>query len=181
MQIAERREIITSINSTTISSEKEGMVSEEDERFFLEPKSSLPDDMDTPSSSIVEPVGSSLTDYARVAANKYDDVMSKSDITLPPKRYLDSDSKEKIKGKTSEKATTYELPPFVSEISTTYESSKDTDESILHHLTDDADVTIDEDVKSPPLAGPNVMNVILVAAECAPWSKTGTMSNDIFI
>lgn len=32
---------------------------------------------------------------------------------------------------------------------------------------------IDEDVKPPPLAGANVMNVILVAAECAPWSKTG--------
>jgi len=29
-------------------------------------------------------------------------------------------------------------------------------------------------VASPPLAGPNVMNVIVVAAECAPWSKTGT-------
>ncbi|KAG6484524.1 hypothetical protein ZIOFF_053043 [Zingiber officinale] len=28
-------------------------------------------------------------------------------------------------------------------------------------------------LNSPPLAGPNVMNVILVAAECAPWSKTG--------
>lgn len=27
---------------------------------------------------------------------------------------------------------------------------------------------------SAPLAGPNVMNVIVVAAECAPWSKTGT-------
>jgi starch synthase len=24
-----------------------------------------------------------------------------------------------------------------------------------------------------PLAGPNVMNIIVVAAECAPWSKTG--------
>lgn len=24
-----------------------------------------------------------------------------------------------------------------------------------------------------PLAGPNVMNVVLVGAECAPWSKTG--------
>ncbi len=28
-------------------------------------------------------------------------------------------------------------------------------------------------VALPPLAGPNVMNVIVVAAECAPWSKTG--------
>ena len=24
-----------------------------------------------------------------------------------------------------------------------------------------------------PLAGPNVMKVVLVGAECAPWSKTG--------
>jgi hypothetical protein len=27
--------------------------------------------------------------------------------------------------------------------------------------------------QSPPLAGDNVMNVVLVGAECAPWSKTG--------
>ncbi|KAL2329968.1 hypothetical protein Fmac_017549 [Flemingia macrophylla] len=29
----------------------------------------------------------------------------------------------------------------------------------------------------PPLAGTNVMNVILVAAECAPWSKTGGLGD----
>ena len=28
-------------------------------------------------------------------------------------------------------------------------------------------------VKPEPLAGPNVMKVVLVGAECAPWSKTG--------
>ncbi|CAK9863923.1 unnamed protein product [Sphagnum jensenii] len=32
-------------------------------------------------------------------------------------------------------------------------------------------------VASPPLAGPNVMNVIVVAAECAPWSKTGGLGD----
>lgn len=31
--------------------------------------------------------------------------------------------------------------------------------------------------KSPPLAGDNVMNVIMVAAECAPWSKTGILDH----
>ncbi|MCO5557127.1 hypothetical protein L7F22_010683 [Adiantum nelumboides] len=30
---------------------------------------------------------------------------------------------------------------------------------------------------SPPLAGPNVMNVVVVAAECAPWSKTGGLGD----
>lgn len=30
-----------------------------------------------------------------------------------------------------------------------------------------------EVVPEPPLAGDNVMNVVFVGAECAPWSKTG--------
>lgn len=37
---------------------------------------------------------------------------------------------------------------------------------------EDSDSTI-EDAKPPPLAAANVMNVLLVAAECAPWIKTG--------
>ncbi|KAG9451318.1 hypothetical protein H6P81_011283 [Aristolochia fimbriata] len=34
-----------------------------------------------------------------------------------------------------------------------------------------------EEAKPPPLAGANVMNVILVAFECAPWSKTGGLGD----
>jgi hypothetical protein len=33
----------------------------------------------------------------------------------------------------------------------------------------------------PPLAGENVMNVIIVSAECAPWSKTGSFFLSNFI
>ncbi|KAJ0704289.1 putative starch synthase [Helianthus annuus] len=179
-QIAERRDIITSINNTTVSSEKEEIVSEEEERFFMEPESN-------PYRGIVEPVGSAVPDNVLVPDNKYvdndddddgdDDDTLKSGMKLPPKSYLDSDFKDKLHGTSSENATRYELPPFVSEISTTYKSSIETNEPTLHHVTDDADVKIGEDVKSPPLAGPNAMNVILVAAECAPWSKTGGLGD----
>jgi starch synthase len=34
-----------------------------------------------------------------------------------------------------------------------------------------------EEPVEPPLAGPNVMNVIMVGAECAPWSKTGGLGD----
>lgn len=33
--------------------------------------------------------------------------------------------------------------------------------------------------KPPPLAGPNVMNVVMVGAECAPWSKTGAKAGEL--
>lgn len=29
----------------------------------------------------------------------------------------------------------------------------------------------------PPLAGENVMNIVMVGAECAPWSKTGGLGD----
>eukprot|EP00898_Chlorokybus_atmophyticus_P003706 jgi/Chlat1/4336/Chrsp29S04501 len=31
--------------------------------------------------------------------------------------------------------------------------------------------------KKEPLAGPNVMNIVIVASECAPWSKTGGLGD----
>nr|DAD20387.1 TPA_asm: hypothetical protein HUJ06_021850 [Nelumbo nucifera] len=37
--------------------------------------------------------------------------------------------------------------------------------------------TEDETVKSPPLAEDNVTNIILVPAECAPWSKIGGLGD----
>ncbi|KAK1266425.1 hypothetical protein QJS04_geneDACA000593 [Acorus gramineus] len=76
----------------------------------------------------------------------------------------------------------------------TYESSDLTDDRLgslteinLESASDDADpgaanskpdfAATEENENPPPLAGANVMNIILVAMECAPWSKTGGLGD----
>ena len=50
-------------------------------------------------------------------------------------------------------------------------------ESSSKEVTNEVDNAESEGEKLPPLAGANAMNVILVAAECAPWSKTGNLTS----
>ncbi|KAM1118789.1 hypothetical protein ACFX2I_043059 [Malus domestica] len=45
----------------------------------------------------------------------------------------------------------------------------DLKEPSVEEVNDGATDFTSKDVKPPHLAGPNVMNIILVAAECAPW------------
>lgn len=63
-------------------------------------------------------------------------------------------------------------------LSRTYKSSSIKDKEDKH-LEDFEQVNhpVGEDATPPPLAGANVMNVILVAAECAPWRKTGGLGD----
>ncbi|RXH91554.1 hypothetical protein DVH24_020577, partial [Malus domestica] len=45
----------------------------------------------------------------------------------------------------------------------------DLKEPSVEEVNDGATDFTSKDVKPPHLAGPNVMNIILVATECAPW------------
>lgn len=78
----------------------------------------------------------------------------------------------------SDSVKTDVLPPFVSSISETTiprDEREGKDETTTHLEADrgESSPTV-ENAGPPPLAGANVMNVALVAAECAHWIKTGT-------
>ncbi|KAG6495133.1 hypothetical protein ZIOFF_042924 [Zingiber officinale] len=63
--------------------------------------------------------------------------------------------------------------PFISDAVVDY-NLEFTGETDLPISDEQQDVPPEEgNLDSLPLAGPNVMNVIVVAAECTPWSKTG--------
>ncbi|KAK3212662.1 hypothetical protein Dsin_017368 [Dipteronia sinensis] len=99
---------------------------------------------------------------------------------LPPKRTsINIDSPKQMKDTNSEAAWSTELPSFLSRTSkiSSLKDEEDLKDLNLQEVTIEAtDPTVDY-AKPPPLAGANVMNVILVAAECAPWSKTGGLGD----
>lgn len=66
------------------------------------------------------------------------------------------------------------LPNTAEEIYKAQDDQLDEPEIQYDETTDEQIVDSKEGNKDSSLAGPNVMNVVLVAAECAPWSKTGT-------
>ncbi|XP_031094614.1 granule-bound starch synthase 2, chloroplastic/amyloplastic-like [Ipomoea triloba] len=61
--------------------------------------------------------------------------------------------------------------------STLEDEKRDLRESSSKEIDVGTEDPVNEDLKPPPLAGTNAMNVILVCAECAPWSKTGGLGD----
>ncbi|KAK4477609.1 hypothetical protein RD792_016846 [Penstemon davidsonii] len=83
---------------------------------------------------------------------------------------------QQLKATSSEGVRSMEAPPFVpwNSVVIPNPETKELKDTTVNTVTIDP---TKEDAKPPPLAGANVMNVILVAAECAPWSKTGGLGD----
>ncbi|CAH9088840.1 unnamed protein product [Cuscuta epithymum] len=88
---------------------------------------------------------------------------------------LDLDSQNSLKS-FSREGTLSDVPSSSKSSPSSIEHEK-TDLSASSSKDDETGDPISVDFKPPPLAGANVMNVILVSAECAPWSKTGGLGD----
>ncbi|EEF30534.1 granule-bound starch synthase 2, chloroplastic/amyloplastic [Ricinus communis] len=188
-QIAERRKLVSDIKSSIIDQEL-------DSTSYDQTESSLPNPNNgsTSVNILEQQIGSiSPSSYVSSAADVRPENTSSafseghSIDERDPKQHESPKTVSSIKNSTrqlnqvsSEKAWSDELPTFLSNRETSMLNDGMTEsstESTLHKVDNVENIPMTEDTKSPPLAGANVMNVILVSAECAPWSKTGGLGD----
>ncbi|XP_023912722.1 granule-bound starch synthase 2, chloroplastic/amyloplastic [Quercus suber] len=189
-QIAERRNLVSSI--------KDSIINQEDDEVSYEGRgnSSPNPDLASASDKSVDDHNSGIpsNNYARLTVDEeletlpsdfsrdLNEVKKESEEVAPlRKASSDVDSASHLKETNPEKVWLDGLPSFLSSPS---ESSSITDKkheifnkTSLAEVDGEANDPAIEEVSPPPLAGANVMNVILVAAECAPWSKTGGLGD----
>ncbi|KAF9626187.1 hypothetical protein IFM89_031314 [Coptis chinensis] len=148
-QIAERRKIVSSIKNSIISTE-------EDVASY-----NASDD---------------------VNVKRFGESDEEPERSLPLELYS-SDVNFPIVGKiVSDSVQSDVLPSFLSKTSESHVLDNNDKEKLEETCFEDVNVETniapgEEEAKPPPLAGANVMNIILVAAECAPWSKTGGLGD----
>jgi starch synthase len=186
LQIAERRKLVSSIKSSIINQE-------DDEVSYEERGKSSPNlDLASASDHTVDDHNSSIasSSYAPLAVDEvpetldsessgFDEVKKEyGEGSLLRKTSSDEDTTKKLKDINSKKVWSDGLPSFLlssSDTSSVVDGNNEISNKTSLTVDGEAENPVIEDVKPPPLAGANVMNIILVSAECAPWSKTGTV------
>lgn len=83
---------------------------------------------------------------------------------------------EQIKNKLYERPDTKDISSSIRTSSLKFENFEGANEPSSKEVANEAEIFESGGEKPPPLAGTNVMNIILVSAECAPWSKTGNLT-----
>ncbi|KAJ4832965.1 Sucrose synthase [Turnera subulata] len=184
-QIAERRKLVSSIKDSIIDPEKIAGSFEEDENRNSGVASNTVDDLlDEQNGSIRS------SNYLNSTADKVPEFASSAPIggyskgekaptkSLPPKKASSTEkSTQYVKPSSSEKSRSEKLPSFLTkpqEVSHVNDQSHEVLNELTLPFESDSNT---EGAATPPLAGANVMNVVLVAAECAPWKKTGGLGD----
>ncbi|GMI99238.1 starch synthase 2 [Hibiscus trionum] len=183
-QIAERRKLVSSIKGTFADQDEDG-------DFHKQGGNSLPNpDLVSISSDRVDEDknGSILSSSHLSSATKnVSEILSSDEVREEPELYLPPEKASSTIGSIKQSKTT-DYKAFKSDVIPSYLSSSSDNARVTDEQTEnlieavskeaaEVDDSAVEGEKPPPLAGANVMNVILVAAECAPWSKTGGLGD----
>lgn len=205
-QIAERKKLVSSIKGTSVDSKEEQDSNEQMDGLFPIPDfpsrndESRVDVLNGSSASVSNgnvAVREQL-DAVPSSSSRSSDKNDEKQVVDLKKKIYNADPKDQLKGSSktkssdilqdsmdqlkgsSKKNSSDFVPAFLSSKSSysTVKEGKDGQPSEPTLKVDnDALETASVDVKPSPLAGANVMNVIIVAAECAPWSKTGGLGD----
>ncbi|XP_028759805.1 granule-bound starch synthase 2, chloroplastic/amyloplastic-like [Neltuma alba] len=196
-RIAERKKLVSSINNDNIfEPEADGNISYEltddnslsngsnpQKAFISRDKAVVYQNGSMSSSSYIHSSEEELPEALAVGINQgFDKVQEQNDSISPPEKAPSMlPVTEQVEDGKYETVTPDTLPTYLANSTETsplkvkYEDS--TTETSSSEATTEADNIESEGDKSIPLAGANVMNVILVAAECFPWSKTGGLGD----
>ncbi|KAE8724857.1 Granule-bound starch synthase 2 [Hibiscus syriacus] len=182
--IAEQRKLVSLIKSSVAGRDEDEDVDKQGDSSLPDPDlaSSSSDGADEGENSSIPSgsrVDSATTNVSGILPS--DEVGEESELYLPPEKASSTiGSIEQLKTNDSKAFKSDALPLHLSSSSdkahVTDEENENLTEAVLKEAAEVDDSTV-EDETPLPLAGANVMNVILVAAECAPWSKTGGLGD----
>ncbi|XP_022739288.1 granule-bound starch synthase 2, chloroplastic/amyloplastic-like isoform X1 [Durio zibethinus] len=183
-QIAERRKLVSSIRgSITDQNEDEDFHERRDNYLpILELASRSSDRMDEGKNGSIlssSHVNSTMKDITEILPS--DVIREEPELHLPSEEASSNVGSTKQFKTTDSKALKSDvLPSYLSSSLETAQLTAEENENLTKAGLEEAGEVVDpaiEGEKPPPLAGANVMNIILVAAECAPWSKTGGLGD----
>ncbi|MCL7048039.1 hypothetical protein MKW94_017908 [Papaver nudicaule] len=180
-QIAERKELVSSIRNSITQSEEELIFFNETNKSIQDPDisggdtdgqstSGIASSRYTPSAGINIPAG---VEGEKVPERKVPTEQ------VPPNKNAQEISKA---NGSLETFRSERVPLFQPEVSESYSVIEEMVGEVAKVSHGDSNSEAhgtpeEENIGSPPLAGVNVMNIILVAAECTPWSKTGGLGD----
>lgn len=174
VQIVERRNLVSSMKDTVLNKEHEPSVNDFHHSSFSKDMHSNVGELDGAYNKWTSSDQSSEVTHYKGFPDNVEKPQNDSFVEQSV-----ADDLSVYKESTLEIETTYPQisPPIIHEISESYAMKNEINDPVelnFPTVSEQQEMSAEEgNIDSSPLAGVNVMNVIIVAAECAPWWKTG--------